>query len=66
MRLIGDLKKKVENAETKEEARDTIKKAGMQLTDDELDLVAGGVREEFGWVFQEGEDFPWVGTGRTP
>ena len=58
MKLIGNLKKKVENAETKEEARDTIKKAGMQLTDDELDLVAGGVREEFGWVFQEGEDFP--------
>ena len=58
MKLIGNLKKKVENAETKEEARDTIKKAGMQLTDDELDLVACGVREEFGWVFQEGEDFP--------
>ena len=31
MKLIGDLKEKVENAKTKEEARDTIKEAGMLL-----------------------------------
>ena len=42
MKLIGNLKKKVENAETKEEARNAIAKAGMLLTDDELDKVAGG------------------------
>ena len=45
MKLIGNLKKKVENAKTKEEARDTIKKAGMLLDNDELDQVSGGVRE---------------------
>ena len=42
MKLIGDLKEKVENAKTKEEARDTIKEAGMLLDDEELDKVSGG------------------------
>ena len=42
MKLIGNLKKKVDNAQTKEEARDAIKKAGMLLDDDELDAVSGG------------------------
>ena len=42
MKLIGNLKKKVENAKTKEEAQDTIKKAGMLLDDDELAQVSGG------------------------
>ena len=42
MKLIGNLKKKVENAQTKEEARDAIKKAGMLLDDDEMEAVSGG------------------------
>ena len=42
MKLTGDLKKKVEQTQTKEEAKDAIKKAGMLLTDDELEHVAGG------------------------
>ena len=42
MKLTGDLKKQVETAQTKEEAKDLIKKAGMELTDDELEQVAGG------------------------
>ena len=44
MKLIDDLKEKVENAKTKtkEEARDTIKEAGMLLDDEELDKVSGG------------------------
>ena len=42
MKLIGNLKKKVDNAQTKEEARDAIKKAGMLLDDDELEAVSGG------------------------
>ena len=42
MKLIGNLKKKVENTKTKEEARDTIKKAGMLLDEDELEEVSGG------------------------
>ena len=42
MKLTGKLKTQVDNAPTKEEKRDAIKKAGMLLTDDELDQVSGG------------------------
>jgi len=43
MELTGDLKKRVEQAETKEEAKVLIAQAGMELTDEELDQVAGGL-----------------------
>ena len=46
MKLRGELKKQVEASSSKEEARDAIAKAGMVLTDDELDQVAGGLAEE--------------------
>ena len=42
MKLTGMLKKQVEKAETREAAKETIAKAGMLLTDDELDQVSGG------------------------
>lgn len=42
MKLTGDLKKKVEAAESRDEAKRTIADAGMLLTDDELEKVAGG------------------------
>ena len=42
MKLIGNLKKQVEATTTKDEAREAIRSAGMELTDDELDQVAGG------------------------
>ena len=42
MKLIGELKKQVESTATKEEAKDVIANAGMQLTDDELDQVTAG------------------------
>ena len=42
MKLTGELKEKVEQAETKEEAKQTIEEAGMILDDTELDKVAGG------------------------
>ena len=42
MKLTGDLKKKVDAAASRDEARDTIANAGMELTDDELEQVAGG------------------------
>lgn len=45
MKLIGNLKKQVENAGTKDEARDAIKKAGMLLNDEELEIVSGGAEE---------------------
>ena len=42
MKLIGELKKQVESTNTKEEAKDVIANAGIELTDDELDNVVGG------------------------
>ena len=42
MNLISNLKKTVEKVQTKEEAKDTIMKAGVLLKDEQLDLVAGG------------------------
>ena len=42
MKLTGNLKKQVEKAESKEEKKKLIENAGMELTDDELDEVAGG------------------------
>ena len=42
MKLVGELKKKVDNAATLEEKRDAIAKAGMELNDTELNKVAGG------------------------
>lgn len=44
MKLTGILKDKVEAAETQEEKKDIIAQAGMELTDDELEMVAGGRR----------------------
>ena len=43
MRLVGELQDKVEKAENQEEAKKIIKEAGMELTDEEMDQVAGGV-----------------------
>ena len=54
MKLTGDLKKKVEATESRDEAKRTIEDAGMLLTDDELDQVSGA-----GDSF---EDFPRVPT----
>ena len=42
MKLIGNLKKTVEEAESKDEKKSLIYNAGMELTDDELDMVSGG------------------------
>ena len=42
MKLIGELKEKVEKTETREEAKKVIEEAGMELTDEEMDQVAGG------------------------
>ncbi len=43
MRLTGRLKKEVESIGTKEGKREAIRKAGMLLTDDELDGISGGL-----------------------
>lgn len=42
MKLTGELKDKVFTAGTKEEKKELIAQAGMELTDEELEDVAGG------------------------
>ena len=42
MKLTGLLKNKVEEAQTKEEKKAIIAEAGMELTDEKLNGVAGG------------------------
>ena len=42
MELTKELKEKLENAESKEEEKKIIEKDGMELTDEEMDQVAGG------------------------
>ena len=48
MELIGKLKEDVEKAENKEEAKKMIQEAGveagMELSEGELDQVAGGIK----------------------
>ncbi len=46
MKLIGKLKEDVEKAGTREEAKKLLEEAGMELTDEELDQVAGGTRRK--------------------
>ena len=43
MELTKELKEKVEKAETKEEAKKILKDAGVELTEEELDKVSGGI-----------------------
>ena len=42
MKLVGELKKQVEETKNKEEAKEVIEKDDIQLTDKELDNVTGG------------------------
>ena len=42
MKLVGELKERVEKAANQEEAKKIIKEAGMELTDEEMNQVAGG------------------------
>ncbi len=42
MELVGKLKDEMAQAKNKEEAKEIMENAGMKLTDDELDSVAGG------------------------
>ena len=42
MELTKELKEKLEKAENAEEAKRILKDAGVELTDTELDQVAGG------------------------
>ena len=42
MKLIGNLKEQVAATTNKAEAKEVIAKAGMELTDEEMDMVSGG------------------------
>ena len=46
MELTKELKDKLEYAESKEEAKKIIGEAGVVLTDEEMDQVAGGDDEK--------------------
>ena len=48
MKLIGKLKEKVDQAESLEVKKGLIEEAGVALTDDELEKVAGGTGVGFG------------------
>lgn len=43
MELTGKLKDEIAQAKDKDEAKKIMENAGMKLTDDELDAVAGGM-----------------------
>ncbi len=43
MKLVGELNEKVSKAKSNEEAKELIKNAGMELTDEELEQVSGGL-----------------------
>ncbi len=43
MELTKELKEKVEKAKSVEEAKKIIEEAGIKLTEEELDQVAGGL-----------------------
>ncbi len=63
MQLTGELKEKVEKAETKEEAKQTIENAGMFLSDEDEDKVekaetkeeAKKVIEDAGMILDDAE-----------
>ena len=71
MKLIGNLKKQVENSKSMDESRSLIEKAGMKLTDDELEIVTGGVNSALTELDEEGIDIggsyclEWNGSTRS-
>ena len=48
MKLIGNLRKQVESEGTMEGRKKLIERAGMKLTDEELEMVAGGQQDNTG------------------
>ena len=44
MKLTGNPKKQTDKANSKDDKKNLIERAGMALTDDEMDMVAGGTR----------------------
>ena len=50
MELTGKLKEQIEKAETREEAKKVIEEAGISLTDEGLEKVAGGGNDGLFWI----------------
>ena len=48
MELTKELKEKLENVESKEEAKKILEEAGVELTDEEMDQVSGGGKPQTG------------------
>ena len=59
MKLTRNLKKQVEQADTKNEKKDIIENAGMLLNNDELDQVAGGEIYEASYTPGHNPEKPW-------
>ena len=47
MKLTDKLKTQVESSAAKEEKKDAIKQTDMLLSNDDLDLISGGKKEDF-------------------
>jgi hypothetical protein len=58
MKLTGELKEKVEKAESKEEAKKAIEEAGVSLDDQLLDQVTGGMNSIRGRDHQNNSNRP--------
>ena len=57
MKLIGDLKKQVNNAKDISEKRSIIEKAGMKLSYEELNMVDGGCCSSFIPCSEDDKDY---------
>ncbi len=53
MKLVGELKEKVEKAESMNEAKQAIENAGIELTNEELETIAGGKRRSYSQISRE-------------
>ncbi len=60
MKLKGDLKKQVDSAADINSKKTLIEKAGMKLTDDELNMVAGGINSELTELDNDGIDIEGI------
>ncbi|OON85239.1 hypothetical protein BXO88_13305 [Oribacterium sp. C9] len=47
-KLSPELKEKLSKCRSKEEVLDLIKTSGIELTDEQLDLLSGGKEKEYG------------------
>ena len=48
MELTKELKEKPENAKAEEESKKIMEDTGLELTDEEVEQVSGGIRHIFG------------------